>query len=134
MGTRPEDREVRPEQGGTATLLRAYHEHGDKAARQRLIELYLPLVMSLARRHAHGADDEEDLFQVGCIGLINSIDRFDLERGQELAAFAVPNIEGEIRRHLRDRAATVRLPRRVLDLRGAAATAQEELTVTLGRS
>jgi RNA polymerase sigma-B factor len=125
---------VRTEPNATARLLRAYHERGETAARQRLIELYLPLVVSLARRHARGTDDQEDLYQVGCIGLINAIDRFDIERGQELAAFAVPNIEGEIRRHLRDRAATVRLPRRVLDLRSAASSAQTELTAKLGRA
>jgi RNA polymerase sigma-B factor len=122
------------ERSATARLLRAYHEHGDTAARERLVELYMPLVDSLVRRHAHAADDHDDLFQVGCIGLINAIDRFDLGRGQELAAFAVPNIAGEIRRHLRDRSATVRLPRRVLDLRSVAAAAQAELTATLGRA
>ena len=128
------------ERGGTAhhsatsRLLREYHEHGDTAARQRLVEMYMPLVDSLVRRHAHVAEDYEDLFQVGCIGLINAIDRFDSERGQELAAFAVPTITGEIRRHMRDRAATVRLPRRVLELRGPTAAAQAELAASLGRA
>ena len=122
------------ERNATASLLRAYHEHGDTAARARLVELYMPLVESLVRRHAHGGDDHDDLFQVGCIGLINAIDRFDVQRGEELAAFAVPNIAGEIRRHLRDRSTTVRLPRRVLELRSAAAGAQVELAGKLGRA
>src|SRR3954469_5453478 len=87
----------------TAELLRAYHEKGDTAARQRLVELYLPLVESFMRRYARGTDDYDDLYQVGCIGLINAIDRFDVSRGDELAAFAVPNIAGEIRRYQRDR-------------------------------
>src|SRR3954470_7589727 len=117
----------------TAELLRAYHERGDKAARQRLVELYLPLVESFMRRYARAADEYDDLYQVGCIGLINAIDRFDLERGDELAAFAVPNIAGEIRRYLRDRGATVKLPRRVLELRAAVGRAQPELTARLGR-
>ena len=118
----------------TDSLLRTYHETGDTAARKRLVELYLPLVDSLVRRHTHGGDDYDDLFQVGCIGLINAIDRFDPERGAELAAFAVPNIAGEIQRYLRDRGGTVRLPRRVLELRGAARQAESELAARLGRT
>jgi RNA polymerase sigma-B factor len=122
------------ESSATAQLLRAYHQRGDAAARQRLVELYLPLVDSLVRRHTHTGDDYDDLYQVGCIGLINAIDRFDSERGAELAAFAVPNIAGEIRRYLRDRSATVRLPRRVLELRGRTQHAQADLAARLGRS
>ena len=118
---------------GTAALLRRYHEDSDTSARQRLIELYLPLVESFARRYSRSSSDYDDLYQVGCIGLINAIDRFDLERGEELTAFAVPNITGEIRRYLRDRGAPVKLPRRVLELRAAIARAQPELTARLGR-
>ena len=119
---------------GTAALLRRYHKDSDTGARQRLIELYLPLVESFARRYARSSNDYDDLYQVGCIGLINAIDRFDLERGEELTAFAVPNITGEIRRYLRDRGASVKLPRRVLELRAAVARAQPELTAQLGRA
>jgi RNA polymerase sigma-B factor len=114
-------------------LLRAYHERGDKDARQRLVELYLPLVESFTRRYARTSDEHDDLYQVGCIGLINAIDRFELARGDELAAFAVPNIAGEIRRYLRDRGGTVRLPRRVVELRPAAAEAQADLRARLKR-
>jgi RNA polymerase sigma-B factor len=117
----------------TAELLRAYHDGGDAAARQQLVELYLPLVESFTRRHARGSEDYDDLYQVGCIGLINAIDRFELSRGDELAAFAVPNIAGEIRRYLRDRGASVRLPRRVLELRAGAVQTQGELRAKLGR-
>ncbi|HEX3264864.1 MAG TPA: sigma factor, partial [Candidatus Limnocylindrales bacterium] len=63
---------------GTAALLRRYHEDSDPRARQRLIELYLPLVESFARRYSRSSSDYDDLYQVGCIGLINAIDRFDL--------------------------------------------------------
>ena len=97
------------------------------------MELYLPLVESFMRRYARASDEYDDLYQVGCIGLINAIDRFELSRGDELAAFAVPNIAGEIRRYLRDRSASIRLPRRVLELRAAAAQAQGELRAKLGR-
>jgi RNA polymerase sigma-B factor len=117
----------------TSALLRAYHEQGDGSARQQLVELYLPLVESFTRRYARTADEHDDIYQVGCIGLINAIDRFDLSRGDELAAFAVPNIAGEIRRYLRDRGGAVRLPRRVVELRPAAMQAQSELRAKLGR-
>jgi RNA polymerase sigma-B factor len=118
----------------TSTLLRAYHGRGDTTARQRLVELHLPLVESLAHRYARSASDYDDLHQVGCIGLINAIDRFDLERGDDLTAFAIPNIAGEIRRYLRDRSAGVRLPRRVQELRGAALTTESDLAAELGRT
>jgi RNA polymerase sigma-B factor len=118
----------------TARLLRAYHGSGDITARDQLIEVYLPLVSSIARRYARGPEDYDDLFQVGCIGLINAIDRFRPELGDELAAFAVPNVAGEMRRYLRDRGRSVRLPRRVLELRAAAVRAQNDLTARLGRA
>jgi RNA polymerase sigma-B factor len=118
----------------TSTLLRAYHGRGDTTARQRLVELHLPLVESLAHRYARSASDYDDLHQVGCIGLINAIDRFDLERGDDLTAFAVPNIVGEIRRYQRDRSAGVRLPRRVLELRGPALATESDLAAELGRT
>ena len=95
-----------------ARLQRAYHSHGDLRARERLIESYLPLVYSLARRYAHRGERLEDLVQVGAIGLIKAVDRFDPTRGVSLSAFATPNILGEMRRHLRDRSELVRVPRR----------------------
>jgi RNA polymerase sigma-B factor len=115
-------------------LLRAYHRTGDTTARERLVQVYLPLVESFARRYSRSSDDYDDLYQVGCIGLIQAIDRFRPDRGDELVAYAVPNIAGEIRRYLRDRGGNVRLPRRVLELRGAAAHTQSELAARLGRA
>jgi RNA polymerase sigma-B factor len=97
-------------------LLRDYHRRGDLAARDRLIQLYLPLVRKLARRHVGRGEQFEDLVQIGTIGLIQAIDRFKLERGVDLAAFAIPTIDGEIKRHLRDRAWPIRIPRRLQQL------------------
>ena len=68
-----------------------------------MIEQYLPLVRSLARRYSYRGELLEDLVQVGCIGLIKAIDRFDVERGVELTTYATPNIIGEIKRHFRDK-------------------------------
>ena len=116
----------------TADLLHAYLDHADITARDRLIELYLPLVESFAHRYER-TEDYDDLFQAGCIGLINAIDRFDLERGGELAAFAVPNIVGEIKRHLRDRTTSVRMPRPIQELRARAVRCEAELAASLQR-
>jgi RNA polymerase sigma-B factor len=96
-------------------LLRAYREQGDAEARDRLVRLYLPLIRVLARRHGNRAE-LEDVVQVGAIGLLKAIDRFDLGRGS-FEAFAVPTVVGEIRRHFRDRAWPVRVPRRLQELR-----------------
>jgi RNA polymerase sigma-B factor len=82
------------------------------STRDRLIEDHLPLVRSVARRFA-GEEPLDDLVQVGTIGLIKAVDRFDAERGSELAPFAAASIAGEIRHHLRDRCAPVRVPRRL---------------------
>jgi RNA polymerase sigma-B factor len=97
-------------------LLRDYHRHGDLGARARLIQQYLPLVRRLARRYVGHGEQLEDLVQVGSIGLINAIDRFQLERGVDLATYAIPTIDGEIKRHLRDRAWPIRIPRRLQEL------------------
>src|SRR4051812_37907095 len=134
METSPPERHRGDDASATAALLRAYHDDGDTTARRRLGELYLPLVESLARRYSGRSTAYEDLYQVGCIGLINAIDRFEPDRGEELAAFAVPTIAGEIRRHLRDQSDTVRLPRRVQELRPAVRAAQAELGTRLGRA
>ncbi len=83
------------------------------AARSQLIEGHLPLVRTVARRFAGQNEPLEDLIQVGTIGLIKAVDRYDAGRGVALAAFATPSIAGEIRHHLRDRSAPVRVPRRL---------------------
>jgi RNA polymerase sigma-B factor len=97
-------------------LLREYHRSGDLGARERLIAQYLPLVRRVARRHLGRGEQFEDLVQVGSIGLIKAIDRFQLDRGVDLATFAIPTIDGEIKRHLRDRAWPIRIPRRLQEL------------------
>jgi RNA polymerase sigma-B factor len=124
--------------GGTGRsdreLLRRYHERGDLEARERLIEQYLPLVRSLARRYANRGEQLEDLVQVGSIGLIKAIDRFDVERGVELTTYATPNIIGEIKRHFRDKGWSVRVPRGLQELNVRLSALLEQLTVQLERS
>src|SRR5881296_1808385 len=115
-------------------LLRRYHEHGDLAARQQLIEQYMSLVRSLARRYSYRGEQFEDLVQIGAIGLIKAIDRFDLDRGVELTTYATPNIIGEIKRHFRDKGWSVRVPRGLQELNVQLSRLMEQLTVQLGRS
>jgi RNA polymerase sigma-B factor len=115
-------------------LLRAYHEQGDLAAREQLIERYMSLVRSLARRYSYRGEQLDDLIQIGAIGLIKAIDRFDLERGVELTTYATPNIIGEIKRHFRDRGWSVRVPRGLQELNVQLSRLVEQLTVQLERS
>ncbi|MBA3413478.1 MAG: SigB/SigF/SigG family RNA polymerase sigma factor [Actinobacteria bacterium] len=115
-------------------LLRRYHEHGDLAAREQLIEKYMALVRSLARRYSYRGEQHEDLVQIGAIGLIKAIDRFDVNRGVELSTYATPNIIGEIKRHFRDKGWSVRVPRGLQELNVQLSRLIEQLTVQLGRS
>lgn len=104
------------------------------AERERLIMEHLPLVRGLARRYADRGEPLDDLVQVGTIGLIKAIDRFDPARGYRLASFATPTILGEIRRHFRDRSWTVRVPRGIQEARASIAQAVDVLSAERGRS
>jgi RNA polymerase sigma-B factor len=114
-------------------LLYAYHRRGDLDAREQLIQQYLPLVRRLARQHAGRGESLEDLVQVGSIGLINAIDRFELDRGVELSAYAIPSIVGEIKRHLRDRVGSIRIPRRLHEVNASLRASAAGLASTLER-
>jgi len=115
-------------------LLRRYHDEGDLKAREQLIEQYMSLVRSLARRYSYRGEQLEDLVQIGAIGLIKAIDRFDVDRGFELTMYASPNIIGEIKRHFRDKGWAVRVPRGLQELNVQLSRLMEQLTVQLGRS
>ena len=115
-------------------LLKRYHEGGDLSAREKLIEHYIPLVRSLARRYSYRGEQLEDLVQIGAIGLIKAIDRFDVSRGVELTTYATPNIIGEIKRHFRDKGWSVRVPRGLQELNVQLSRLVEQLTVQNGRS
>ena len=106
----------------------------DLEARQRLIEQQLPLVESLARRYAHRGEQLEDLVQVGTIGLIKAVDRYEPARGVALTAFAVPNILGEMKRHLRDRCGPIRVPRRYQETSARLRSTRRQLAARLQRT
>jgi RNA polymerase sigma-B factor len=115
-------------------LLRAAHDRRDRTARDRLIEENLPLVRALTRRYTGRSEQYEDLVQIGTIGLINAIDRFDLERGVEFKRYAIPMILGELKRHFRDRTWAVHMPRRLKELSHRLMILDGQLSGTLGRA
>ena len=93
-----------------------------------------PLVEHCARRFVNRGEPFDDLVQVGTIGLIKAVDRFDTDRGVEFSTYATPTIIGEIKRHFRDKGWAIRVPRRLQELRLAITTATGELSQQLGRS
>ncbi len=105
---------------------------GDKKAREELINGNLKLVLSVIRRFTGRGENPDDLFQVGCIGLIKAIDNFDLSHGVKFSTYAVPMIIGELRRYLRDNT-PVRVSRSVRDLAYKALSVKDELAATLSR-
>ena len=106
-------------------LLRRMQE-GDRRAREELIQGNLRLVLSVVQRFAGRGENPDDLFQVGCIGLIKSIDNFDLSQNVRFSTYAVPMIIGEIRRYLRDNNA-IRISRSMRDIAYRAMQAKEQL-------
>jgi RNA polymerase sigma-B factor len=102
--------------------------------RDLLVEMHLPLVEYLARRFRNRGEPLDDLVQVATIGLIKSVDRFDLERGVEFSTYATPTIVGEIKRHFRDKGWAIRVPRRLQELKLSLTKATSELSQRLGRS
>ncbi len=103
-------------------------------ARDALVHLHLPLVEHCARRFRNRGEPFEDLVQVGTIGLIKSIDRFDCDRGVEFSTYATPTVIGEIKRHFRDKGWAIRVPRRLQELRMQINAATADLIQDLGRS
>ncbi len=115
----------------TNELLRRAHA-GDREARNRLVESNLKLVLSAVQRLSNRGGNPDDLFQVGCIGLIKAIERFDIELGLKLSTYAFSLIIGEMRRFLRD-SGMVKVTRRVREQAVAALKKKEELQNSLGR-
>jgi len=105
---------------------------GDEIAREEFVQGNLRLVLSVIQRFSNRGENPDDLFQVGCIGLIKAIDNFDLSQNVQFSTYAVPMIIGEIRRYLRDNN-SIRVSRSLRDLAYKALKAKEELTVKNGK-
>ena len=117
----------------TRELFRLYKEEGDEEAREQLIVSHLNLVRFLASKFKNRGEPLDDLIQVGTIGLIKAIDRFDPARGLEFTTFATPTIMGEIKRHFRDKGWSVRVPRRLQELSAKVNQVTDDLTTELQR-
>jgi RNA polymerase sigma-B factor len=113
-------------------LVRA--REGDRAAREALVERFLPLARQLARRYHGGGEPLDDLYQVAAVGLLKAIDRFDVSRETAFTSFAVPTILGELKRHFRDKGWSVRVPRDLQELSLRIEPAAEQLARELQRT
>src|SRR6476660_2156763 len=134
MGAVQAARPLRYQSASDSDLLRDFHERGDFDARQELIERHIGFARRLAQRYARRGEQLDDLTQVGCVGLIKAIDRFDGGFGASLTTYAAPNILGEIKRHFRDRGWAMRVPREIQELNVKLTRVVDELTSKLGRS
>jgi RNA polymerase sigma-B factor len=115
-------------------LLRRYHGQGEVAARDELVERFLPLARQLARRYQRGNEPLDDLVQVASIGLVKAVDRFDPERGTAFSSYAVPTILGELKRYFRDAGWAVHVPRGMQERVMTVNQAVGKLSRELGRS
>lgn len=118
----------------TKELFLRYQKDDDLEARDELVTSYLNLVRFLARKFANRGEPLDDLIQVGTIGLIKAIDRFDVSKNFEFTTYATPTILGEIKRHFRDKGWAVRVPRRLQELSAKVNGAVDELVAELKRS
>ena len=118
----------------TRELFRRYKEDGDMEAREQLVMSHLNLVRFLANKFKNRGEPLDDLVQVGYLGLLKAIDRFDPDRGLEFTTYATPTILGEIKRHFRDKGWSVRIPRRLQELSAKVNQATDTLTTQLQRS
>jgi len=113
-------------------LFFAYRRSGELAARDALIQRFLPLARSLARRYARATEPLDDLEQVASLALIKAIDAYDLERGTAFSSYAVPCIAGALKRHFRDACWAVRPPRELQELAMEVARLNDELSAATG--
>jgi RNA polymerase sigma-B factor len=118
----------------TKRLFAELRATGDPAKREALAKLHLPLVEYLARRFKDRGEPLDDLVQVGSVGLLKAIDRFELERGVEFSTYATPTIVGELKRYFRDKGWAVRVPRRLQELSLRMNKLVAQLTQDLGRA
>jgi RNA polymerase sigma-B factor len=111
-----------------------YAETRDPVLRDRLVDLHAPLAYGLVSRFLHRGEGTEDLQQVALLALVKAVERFDPRRGLQFSTFATPTVLGELKRHFRDKAWVIRLPRRLHDRYLSVQRARDDLAQELGRS
>jgi len=107
---------------------------GYRRQREAIVQRCLPLAHHIARRYGGRGEPHDDLVQAACVGLVNAVNRFDVENGADFVSFAVPTMMGEVRKHFRDYGWAVKVPRRMKDLQPQLNNARAELTQRLGRT
>ena len=117
----------------TLRLLEAYRERRDVSAREQLVSNYVPLVRRLCRRFRTSRKPQEDLFQIGMIGLLNAIEKFDPERGTSFSSLAIPEILGAILNYLRDHGSLIKVPRTLRRNKLTIDKVAESMASSLGR-
>src|SRR3954449_6607044 len=117
-----------------SALFDRWRRRGDERAHSELVNRHLPLVRQLARRYAYTSEPLDDLVQVGSVGLLQALSRYDPRVGSSFKAYAVPTILGELRRHFRDTAWSVHLPRSLQERTRSVQVAISALQASLGRS
>jgi RNA polymerase sigma-B factor len=135
----PAFRRLRPNLGcdrreAERQLLVGYHQSGDLATREELVQRFLPLARELALRYSYTDEPFDDLYQVACMGLIKALDRFEPGRGTKFTSYAAPTILGELKRHFRDKGWSLHVPRELQERTLAVSHATERLSKELGRS
>jgi RNA polymerase sigma-B factor len=129
-----QERDVRSERERTRVLFAQFDATRDGSIRNELVVAHLNLVRFLALKFTNRGEPLDDLVQVGTVGLLKAIDRFDIERGVEFTTYATPTIVGEIKRYFRDKGWAVKVPRRLQELNLAVNRANEKMSLELGRS
>jgi RNA polymerase sigma-B factor len=131
--------ELKVEYAEVAEMFRHLHaleagSVGYRRQREVIIQRCLPLAHHIARRYGGRGEPLDDLVQAACVGLVNAVNRFDLENGADFMSFAVPTMMGEVRKHFRDYGWAVKVPRRMKELRAQLTSARGELSQQLGRA
>lgn len=132
MSTKPQQQHKNKDE--ILRWIKEFQANASEEIQTKLVLHYEPLVQSLARKFSKGQDHQEDLFQVGMVGLLAALRRFDLEVGRSFESFAIPTIVGEIKRFIRDKTWSVHVPRRIKELGPKIKKAVDELTNELERS
>jgi RNA polymerase sigma-B factor len=123
---------MRRVRGHEDELFARVREHSDSDASAKLVQRYMPLARSMARRYDHTSEPLEDLTQIACVGLVKAIQGFEPERGFAFTSYAVPKILGEIRRHLRDKSWALHVPRSAQERALAVSRETKRLEAELG--
>lgn len=134
MLSNPESNNIESRIDEKDALLVIYRDNPTAGNRNQVVNKYINLAEIISKKFYNRGIDYEDIYQVACIALIKSVERFDLEKGVKFVSFATPTIIGEIKRYFRDKGSTIRIPRRIYEVYQKVNYAKEYLTQELKRT